>query len=413
MVRTLAANGDHYNYPSSTFPDGGNTIDAILGLDGAGVGLTEADAATDFLADHVNDYIGYPPAGKTTGAETYAGPTAKLILGVVAQGGDPTDFAGQDLVARLQSLMTAQGRFSDASAYGDYSNTIGQALAVIALGRSTGSVPGPAGDYLLAQQCTDGGFRGNLAAAGGACSSDPDATAFAAQALVGLLGATDPATARALTYLSARQGADGGIRNVDPSGPAANANTTGVAAQAFAAAGLTAPLTRAQDFLASLQYGCGFPAALRGGIAFTRAEYAARQASGRGATVLDSDLRATPQATLGLAGGSLLSVTAEGASATAPSLTCTPTGTGSSTTTATSSTTTSAPSATTTSTTATSAAAPGASTSGDAGQNPASATPGSLAFTGADLAASALLGVLLLGTGVVAIRVARRKGAHA
>ena len=36
IVRTLAARDDHYNYPASTFFDGGNTIDAILALDGGG-----------------------------------------------------------------------------------------------------------------------------------------------------------------------------------------------------------------------------------------------------------------------------------------------------------------------------------------------------------------------------------------
>jgi hypothetical protein len=119
VARTLAARDDHYNYPASTFFDGGNTIDAILALDGAGAGLDQADASTDYLAAHVNDYVGYPdPAGSPT-AETYAGPLGKLVIGVVAQGGDPTDFGGQDLVARLEGLMTVDGRFSDKSNIGD------------------------------------------------------------------------------------------------------------------------------------------------------------------------------------------------------------------------------------------------------------------------------------------------------
>ncbi len=136
-MRTLKARGDHYNYPASTFFDGGNTVDAVLGLAGARAGLAQGDATTDYLAAHVNDYVGIPGAGNPSSAETYAGPLGKLVIGVVAQGGDPTHFGGQDLVSRLKGLLTKEGRFSDKSAYGDYSNTIGQVLDVIALGRAT------------------------------------------------------------------------------------------------------------------------------------------------------------------------------------------------------------------------------------------------------------------------------------
>lgn len=393
IVRTLAARDDHYNYPASTFFDGGNTIDAILALDGAGAGLDQADATTDYLAAHVNDYVGYPdPAGSPT-AETYAGPLGKLVLGVVAQGGDPTDFGGQDLVARLEGLMTSDGRFSDKSNFGDYSNTIGQVLDIIALGRATGSVPDAAGDYLLDQQCSDGGFRGNLDVAGAACTSDADATAFAAQALVGLLGADDPATAAALEWLSSHQAPNGGFLNDDGQ---YNANTAGVAAQAFAAGGLDAELASAQEFLASLQFDCSFATGLRGGIAFTAADYATLKAAPTTTAAIDRALRATPQATLGLAGDSLLTVTAEGAAASAPTLDCRTTST---TTTSTTTSTT-----TTSSTPQTGAADPA---------DPASATPGSLALTGTNVAAMTLLGALLLLAGAGAIVLARRKGVHA
>ena len=45
--------------------------------------------------------------------------------------------------------------------------------------------------------------------------------------------------------------------------------------------------------------------------------------------------------------------------------------------------------------------------------DPGAGTPGSLAFTGADVAAATLLGALLLLAGVGAIVLARRKGVHA
>ncbi len=174
LARTLADGDDRYVYPDSTYFDGGNTIDAIIALAGSGTGATQAEESLRYLEDNLDVYVG-------SGGEAYAGPTAKALLAVVVAGGDPTSFGGVDLVADLEALES-EGRFSDASAYGDYSNTIGQSLALIALLRAGQTVSTASVDVLLDQQCADGGFRGALD--GDACVSDPDATAFAAQALI-------------------------------------------------------------------------------------------------------------------------------------------------------------------------------------------------------------------------------------
>ena len=408
MVRTLAGNEDHYNYPGGESFDGGNTVDAILGLDGAGLGRTEADAAFAYLRKNVGGYIG------TDYSSLYAGPTGKVLVAVVAHGGDPRDVGPKhvDLLAQLQSSLGAAepGRYSDLPVTGcgydpcDYSNTIGQALDIIGVGRATGSAPKEAVDYLLAQQCTDGGFRGELAAAGGACTSDLDATAFAAQAVIGLRGADDAAATRALAFLAGKQAANGGFLNGDGQ---YNANTAGVAAQAFAAGGRRAELALAQGFLASLQLDCRADESLRGGVAFTAADRAiltSTPTTDKQKTAFDDAvdraLRATPQATLGLAGGDLLGVSVDGASTAVPAEDC-PTAPTSTTSTATTST---APAGQTGSTTA--AAAPFVTPA-------ASAAPGALAFTGADVALTALLGLALLLLGAAALVLARRKGAHA
>ncbi len=364
VATTLAAAGDHYVYPGTTYLDGGNTIDAILALDGSGAGQDEAATAAGYLSAHLGDYIG-------SSGETYAGPTAKALLAALAQGLDPHAVGGTDLLATLQGLETSSGRFSDVSSYGDYSNTIGQSLAVVALARAAAPVSAAAVGFLGAQQCPDGGFRVDPAAA--RCASDPDATAFAVQALLAVPSApsldTAAAAAAALDHLVAVQGADGGVASA---GGAENANTTGVAAQAFAAAGRTGPLTRAQGFLAALQYGCSFPAGVRGGIAFTTADHATRAAVGSAAVPDDSDLRATPQAALALAGGTLVSVTATGAIAGAPAMACP------------------------------AAASPGSATAASTAAT--SAVAASLAYTGAPLLAQALLGLglVIVGAGAVA-----------
>ncbi len=421
FIAATLVDGDHYTYPSSTYPDGGNTIDAVLALDGARVGSGTADAAMAFLASIVGQYTG------TDYASTYAGATAKMLLAVVAHGGDPASFGGADLVAQLQATYGAAepGRYSDLPATGcgydpcDYSSTISQSLAIIGLDRAGSPAPGEATTLLLAQQCADGGFR--EAIGGDTCVSDPDSTAFAVQAL--LATGTTTEAGSALDYLTGVQGPAGGLAGA---GNPVNANTTGLAVQAFLAGGRTAAAAAGQAFLASLQYDCTAAEALRWGLAYDDTTRSATSPS-------DTDLRATPQAALALAGGSLLSVSSEGSSTQLPAFAC-PTPTTSSPTTSTTSpgsgSTTSSGSATTTSTPATSRSASSASASASAsgtvgaaagGSDPsasstvagAAAGPASLAQTGSNLLVPVLVGLALLVVGALAVWGSRRRGTHA
>ena len=299
----------------------------MLALDAAEAGSTQADATFGWIEDNVADYMGY------SYDSTYAGPTAKAIIGAVAHGGDPTAFGGVDLIAELKATEGAvePGRFSDlpvdCGAYVcDYSTTVSQSLALIALVRAGESPSTASADFLLEQQCSDGGFRSNMDADG--CASDTDATAFAIQALIALGSgvttpadqalAVDPQTASvdALDWLAAAQLDNGGFAS-DNDG--ANANSTAVSAQAFAAGGRDAELADAQAFIVTLQYGCSSPAVLRGGIAFSVAKRSTTK-------IADEDTRATPQSALALSGGSLLSVQrSEGASGSTVALPCTAT----------------------------------------------------------------------------------------
>ena len=118
----------------------------------------------------------------------------------------------------------------------------------------------------------------------------------------------------------------------------------------------------------------------------------------------DRTLRSTPQAALGLAGGSLLDVTAEGSAATAPVLRCekpSPTGTA-----------TTSPQPTTAPTTAApTTAAPTTAPVTHAPVEQAGVTPG-LAYTGSSLGGPLGLAALLLLAGAAAILTTRRRGAH-
>ena len=299
IARTLAAGGDHYEYPDFAAFDGGNTIDAMLGLAASGAGATQLAESLAYLEDNVGGYMG------ADYDSTYAGPTAKAVIGVLAAGGDPTAVGDLDLVAELQATEGAvePGRFSDLPVdcgfpTCDYSNTIGQSLGVIALVRAGEPLSQASVDFLLDQQCADGGFRGNLDADGlhhrprrhGLRRPGPRRRR------------RPPRPADALDWLADAQGPDGAL---DSDEGTANANTTGVAAQAFAAGGRDAELADAQAFLVTLQYDCTAAAALRGGIAFSEAD---RSTHARSRT---PTCRATGQATVGLAGESLLSAAVE------------------------------------------------------------------------------------------------------
>jgi hypothetical protein len=402
IASTLAAGGDHYVYPGGTFFDGGNTIDALVALSAVGTQQGQSDASLDYLESNLDSYIG-------SFGEVYAGPLAKTLLATVVTGTDPTTFGGHDLVAELQALETTKGRFSDTSAYGDYSNTIGQSLAVIALSRAGQGLNAPAVQLLLDQQCADGGFRGTIDDKGG-CVSDADATAFAVQALLvasdtlicgtaaeGLTAEAAGAAGQGLDLLEDVQDPSGGFASDEG---ALNANTTGVAAQALTAGGRTAAADAARSFLATLQYDDTSPVALRGGIAFS--------ADTRSSTApSDSDLRATPQATLALAGGSLVDAVTPGVEGAAPGDTCPPAATRQPVVAPTSN-----PSSTVD---PTSSDDP---TQGAGGSDPSetveAAPSGSLAQTGTDLALPALLGLLLVVVGGLAVWASsRRRGAHA
>lgn len=265
----LAANledGDHVVGAFGT--DLGQTADVVLALSSTTAQRAARDAAADYLSAHVDDYVhgaafaDGTPGGEKVGAN-YAGPTGKAIVAALAAGQNPRSFGGFDLVSELQGLMVTSGaktgRFVDDSAFGDYSNPVGQAFDIIALRRTTGTVPGAAVTYLLTAQCADGGFPDAYPTSPKSCASNPDSTGLALQALVAA-GVTDStadascAAGKALAWLHAHDAANGSYASgaVDPSSkPAPNVNST-----AYAALGLTATTasTAAQvSYLASVQ----------------------------------------------------------------------------------------------------------------------------------------------------------------
>lgn len=280
-----------------SYPDPGLTLDAVLALAGGGRGDDPAVAAAEAaLPGQMPDYL----TGFSGGTARAAGAVAKTLLTEEVLGVDLSP--GYDLEPDLRSLMDTSGdhagRFRDREGWGDFSNGLGQALGLLALGRTSGGAPAAAVGYLLDQQCADGSFR-LYYDPGTTCTDpaagDPDATAMALMAL--LTVPNDAAVAAAVDsaadHLVARQGADGGIAGTG----AVNANTTGLAGAALRAAGAAGPADSAAAFVRSLQWveSC----ADLGAVAYDAAARSAATSSGE---LVDRSqwTRATAQGALGL-----------------------------------------------------------------------------------------------------------------
>lgn len=303
LARQLV-DGDHLEtvFGGVGYPDAGLTIDAILAFASAGVAKTAGGKATTWLAQPatLSGYIG------DGAAESYTGATAKSALAAEVRGLDPAAFGGVDLPTRLRALLTPSGRFSDHSAFGDYSNAFTQSLAVIALRRTAGGAPASAVDFLAGTQCADGGFPLSFGAT--PCVSDTDSTAMVTQALQAngrILKAQ-----QGLSWLAGKQQANGGLSS-GTGDTAPNTNTTGLAGQAFRAGGRLNAASQAKTFIVSQQVGCGAPLGDRGAIAYDQTGFDP-----------STGVRATAQAVLGLGGPDLAHLSTAGSSAAAPVLTC-------------------------------------------------------------------------------------------
>ncbi len=355
LAASFDLNGDGVIDPlTEVFPDYGLTADAVLAFAAAGSAGAAAEAATDYLAANVSAYAG------DGAAESYAGSLAKLILVADVMGRDPSDFGGRDLVADLLAREQASGRYADASAFGDFSNGITQALAVIALARVTsGGASTAAIDYLVAQQCADGGFNSVLEVA--PCAGEVDTTGISVQAL-DVAGRAAP-LADAASFLLAQQAADGSFAAPGFGTPPVitpNSNSTGLAAQALSTLGEDSAAEAAVSWLLDRQVGADGPQAQQGAFAFDTSGFDPANAT-----------RATTQAILGLGGTGFVDLDAP-----------------------------------------TDPLAYGLDVGGGAVVPPppgVTPPPAALPATGSDTAAAVALGILLIGLGTAALVLSRRR----
>ncbi|MGA5699657.1 prenyltransferase/squalene oxidase repeat-containing protein [Peterkaempfera bronchialis] len=275
--------GDHLYNEAFGAPDYART--ALLGTALAAAGGQDATLTriTAYLAAHADDYL--QPDGTSVPPDPTA--VANLALLAEATGADPRDFGGHDLPVDLADhVCSAAGSLGNCTAAGDFHGAFSpstQALGVLALARSSVAPPAAAVARLEQLQCADGGFSGSMIAPGEFCDPEPGTTALAAMALT-LVPEAAPALAKATAYLADQQQADGSYLPYTGA-PGGDTWSTALGTQALLALGRTAGAATAQRWIADRQNGDGgFASDATGG---------------------DSDLTASAQALIALAGANL------------------------------------------------------------------------------------------------------------
>jgi len=173
--------------PPMLKPESASPLDGLLAVAAAlRENDTEAKATRDWMKDNVEEYV----TGGDPDNSLYAGALGKAIVFALVYDQDPNDIDGRDLEADLRGRMQSNGHFTDKAKDFqsgdpvDYSNGIGDALDVLALSGTENGAPAAAVNYLLLQQCPNGGFRETLGDA--QCTDNTkasaDATSFALMA---------------------------------------------------------------------------------------------------------------------------------------------------------------------------------------------------------------------------------------
>jgi hypothetical protein len=172
----------------------GQTIDVILALQAAGWDpdsiINDEKSPSDFIAENLDSYLENGPDA-----------LGKLILGLVASGENPKNFAGNNIVETLLETYDP-----NINAFGDADNTWHQALAILGLTAADEEIPEGVIDTLKSLQRENGGWE--YAAGTGIW---PDNTALAIQALLAANDSKDdPSIKMGLTYITEMQLEDGG-----------------------------------------------------------------------------------------------------------------------------------------------------------------------------------------------------------
>lgn len=242
LLTQQAEDGGFIGFSGAT--DAGTTVDAILALSAARQAGVDVDLAPA---------LGFLAQGDAAlvYAQTGAGQAAKLVLALVAAGGDPRDINGVDPF----SLVIA-GLNDDTGFYGF--GTYDHALAMLAMAAVGEAIPEEAVSRLVDSQLEDGSWSFDGSEEPGVGDTNTTAIGIQAMAAAGFAGGRD--VQQALDFLRGVQLSDGGLPYQPGEGAMADANSTGVVVQALVAAGQDPASTdwrNALGALAAFQNGSG------------------------------------------------------------------------------------------------------------------------------------------------------------
>jgi hypothetical protein len=216
LVAQQAEDGGFIGFSGES--DAGLTADALQALRAAEVAGVDVAAAIERAGAFL---VETGPAYAATGA----GQSAKVVLGLVAAGVDPTAVGGTDLLANIGPADVETGLFGG--------GVYGHALVLLAHAATGQTVDAAMVDALRAHQIDDGAWAFDGTTDSGA--GDSNTTALAIQALVATGNGDDPMLTAATAYLQASQ-IDSGAFGFQPGGEA-DANSTALALQAIVAIG--------------------------------------------------------------------------------------------------------------------------------------------------------------------------------
>jgi len=170
----------------------GQTIDVLLALKLAGWDPDTIKYQNNSPLDYMKDKL---PAYLETGPDSIG----KAIIGVIAAGKTPTDFAGINLITALMETYD-----EGIGAFGDPENSWHQSFAILGLGAAGEPIPQSAVDTLIKLQQLDGGWEYSPG-----FGTWPDNTGLVLQALQAAgQKSTDPVIKKGFEYIRTQQTPD-------------------------------------------------------------------------------------------------------------------------------------------------------------------------------------------------------------
>jgi hypothetical protein len=247
MVKTTVAGSPAgYEVYSGTTPDLGITADTALAMEATGQ-TAQLPRILTYLEHNISAYVDIP-ASRTTRAYVDAGHVALLIL-VSKATGTEAQFATASLLSELRSLQQTSGPDTGLFGLNDptYDGVFRTALSLQALAAEGASSSTPAVQtglrWMLAQQCSSGGFTPDVAV--NPCNGSPSNyqgpdTNTTAQALLALAATHQPRiagspAAKAVAWLASLESSAATFPFYPGSKP--DSNSTAIVSVALTAAG--------------------------------------------------------------------------------------------------------------------------------------------------------------------------------